>query len=175
EREEIYPMVNRYFHEVHKRAVRQMVLDERCRLDGRRLDEIRPIWCEVDYLPSAHGSAIFTRGETQSLTTVTLGTKLDEQLIDGAVYEGTSNFLLHYNFPPFSTGEVKPIRLGRREIGHGNLALRALKNMIIRDEDNPYTIRVVSDILESNGSSSMATVCAGSLALMDAGVKMHKS
>ena len=168
-------MVNRYFHEVHKRAVRQMVLDERCRLDGRRLDEIRPIWCEVDYLPSAHGSAIFTRGETQSLTTVTLGTKLDEQLIDGAVYEGTSNFLLHYNFPPFSTGEVKPIRLGRREIGHGNLALRALKNMIIRDEDNPYTIRVVSDILESNGSSSMATVCAGSLALMDAGVKMHKS
>jgi len=176
EREEIYPMVNRYFHEVHKRAVRQMVLDERCRLDGRRLDEIRPIWCEVDYLPSAHGSAIFTRGETQSLTTVTLGTKLDEQLIDGAVYEGTDcNFLLHYNFPPFSTGEVKPIRLGRREIGHGNLALRALKNMIIRDEDNPYTIRVVSDILESNGSSSMATVCAGSLALMDAGVKMHKS
>jgi polyribonucleotide nucleotidyltransferase len=174
EKAEITSMVNRYFHDLHKRAVRQMILEDRKRLDGRSLDEIRPIWCEVNFLPSAHGSAIFTRGETQSLTTVTLGTKLDEQLIDGAVFEGTSNFLLHYNFPPFSTGEVKPLRLGRREIGHGNLALRALKNMIIRDEDNPYTIRVVSDILESNGSSSMATVCAGSLALMDAGVKMHK-
>lgn len=174
EKAEISSMVKRYFHDLHKRAVRQMILEDRKRLDGRSLDEIRSIWCEVDFLPSAHGSAIFTRGETQSLTTVTLGTKLDEQLIDGAVFEGTSNFLLHYNFPPFSTGEVKPLRLGRREIGHGNLALRALKNMIIRDEDNPYTIRVVSDILESNGSSSMATVCAGSLALMDAGVKMRK-
>lgn len=174
EKAEISSMVKRYFHDLHKRAVRQMILEDRKRLDGRSLDEIRSIWCEVDFLPSAHGSAIFTRGETQSLTTVTLGTKLDEQLIDGAVFEGTSNFLLHYNFPPFSTGEVKPLRLGRREIGHGNLALRALKNMIIRDEDNPYTIRVVSDVLESNGSSSMATVCAGSLALMDAGVKMRK-
>lgn len=174
EKAEITSMVNRYFHDLHKRAVRQMILEDGKRLDGRALDEIRPIWCEVNYLPSAHGSAIFTRGETQSLTTVTLGTKLDEQLIDGAVYEGTSNFLLHYNFPPFSTGEVKPLRLGRREIGHGNLALRALKNMIVRNEDNPYTIRVVSDILESNGSSSMATVCAGSLALMDSGVKMSK-
>lgn len=174
EKAEISSMVKRYFHDLHKRAVRQMILEDRKRLDGRSLDEIRSIWCEVDFLLSAHGSAIFTRGETQSLTTVTLGTKLDEQLIDGAVFEGTSNFLLHYNFPPFSTGEVKPLRLGRREIGHGNLALRALKNMIIRDEDNPYTIRVVSDILESNGSSSMATVCAGSLALMDAGVKMRK-
>ncbi|MDI6832935.1 MAG: polyribonucleotide nucleotidyltransferase [Bacteroidales bacterium] len=174
EKAEITSMVNRYFHDLHKRAVRQMILEDGKRLDGRSLDEIRPIWCEVNYLPSAHGSAIFTRGETQSLTTVTLGTKLDEQLIDGAVFEGTSNFLLHYNFPPFSTGEVKPLRLGRREIGHGNLALRALKNMIVRNEDNPYTIRVVSDILESNGSSSMATVCAGSLALMDSGVKMSK-
>lgn len=174
EKAEISSMVKRYFHDLHKRAVRQMILEDRKRLDGRSLDEIRSIWCEVDFLPSAHGSAIFTRGETQSLTTVTLGTKLDEQLIDGAVFEGTSNFLLHYNFPPFSTGEVKPLRVGRREIGHGNLALRALKNMIIRDEDNPYTIRVVSDVLESNGSSSMATVCAGSLALMDAGVKMRK-
>ncbi|HNW21167.1 MAG TPA: polyribonucleotide nucleotidyltransferase [Bacteroidales bacterium] len=174
EKAEITSMVNRYFHDLHKRAVRQMILEDGKRLDGRAIDEIRPIWCEVNYLPSAHGSAIFTRGETQSLTTVTLGTKLDEQLIDGAVYEGTSNFLLHYNFPPFSTGEVKPLRLGRREIGHGNLALRALKNMIVRNEDNPYTIRVVSDILESNGSSSMATVCAGSLALMDSGVKMSK-
>lgn len=174
EKAEITSMVNRYFHDLHKRAVRQMILEDEKRLDGRSLDEIRPIWCEVDYLPSAHGSAIFTRGETQSLTTVTLGTKLDEQLIDGAVFEGTNNFLLHYNFPPFSTGEVKPLRLGRREIGHGNLALRALKNMIVRNEDNPYTIRVVSDILESNGSSSMATVCAGSLALMDSGVKMRK-
>lgn len=174
EKAEISSMVKRYFHDLHKKAVRQMILEDRKRLDGRSLDEIRSIWCEVDFLPSAHGSAIFTRGETQSLTTVTLGTKLDEQLIDGAVFEGTSNFLLHYNFPPFSTGEVKPLRVGRREIGHGNLALRALKNMIIRDEDNPYTIRVVSDVLESNGSSSMATVCAGSLALMDAGVKMRK-
>jgi polyribonucleotide nucleotidyltransferase len=137
------------------------------------MDEIRPIWCEIDYLPSTHGSAIFTRGETQSLTTVTLGSKLDEQLIDGVVHEGQSKFLLHYNFPPFSTGEAKPMRgLGRREVGHGNLAMRAIKWSL--PENNAYTIRVVSDILESNGSSSMATVCAGSMALMDAGVQVKK-
>ncbi len=166
-------MIDRYFHDVHKDAVRDVVLNERMRLDGRKLEEIRPIWCEVDYLPAVHGSSIFTRGETQSLTTVTLGTKLDEQVIDGAVIEGKVDFILHYNFPPFSTGEVKPIRTtGRREIGHGNLALRALKNMIPGSDENPYTIRVVSDILESNGSSSMATVCAGTLALLDAGVKL---
>jgi polyribonucleotide nucleotidyltransferase len=175
EREEKEPLVLRYYHEVEWEAVRSVVLNERIRLDGRQLDQIRPIWCETDYLPSSHGSAIFTRGETQSLTTCTLGTKLDEQIIDGAIIEGTSNFLLHYNFPPFSTGEVKPIRgTGRREIGHGNLALRALKPVIPDGEENPYTIRVVSDILESNGSSSMATVCAGTLALMDAGVKIKK-
>jgi polyribonucleotide nucleotidyltransferase len=175
EKETKVPLVERYFHEIHKQAVRNMVLNTRIRLDGRKLDEIRPIWCEVDYLPAAHGSSIFTRGETQSLTTVTLGTKLDEQVVDGAVYEGKSNFMLHYNFPPFSTGEVKPIRgTSRREVGHGNLAMRALKPMIPTGPVNPYTIRVVSDILESNGSSSMATVCAGTLALMDAGVKIHK-
>jgi polyribonucleotide nucleotidyltransferase len=175
EREEKKPLVARYYHEVEWEAVRSVVLNERVRLDGRQLDQIRPIWCETDYLPSSHGSAIFTRGETQSLTTCTLGTKLDEQIIDGAIVEGTSNFLLHYNFPPFSTGEVKPIRgTGRREIGHGNLALRALKPVIPVGEENPYTIRIVSDILESNGSSSMATVCAGTLALMDAGVKIKK-
>ncbi|MDZ4204919.1 MAG: polyribonucleotide nucleotidyltransferase [Bacteroidales bacterium] len=168
-------MVDRYFHDVQKEAVRAVVLNERIRLDGRKLDEIRPIWCEVDYLPAVHGSSIFTRGETQSLTTVTLGTKLDEQVIDGAMIEGKVNFILHYNFPPFSTGEVKPIRgTGRREIGHGNLAMRALKNMIPGTEENPYTIRIVSDILESNGSSSMATVCAGTLALLDAGVKIKR-
>lgn len=168
-------LIKRYFHDVEKAAVRNMVLDTRIRLDGRKTDEIRPIWCETDYLPSAHGSAVFTRGETQSLTSVTLGTKLDEQTIDGAVYEGSSKFLLHYNFPPFSVGEARFLRgTSRREIGHGNLAYRALKNMIIRDENNPYTIRIVSDILESNGSSSMATVCAGSLALMDAGVHFAK-
>ena len=150
-------------------------MNDKQRLDGRKLDEIRPIWSEVDYLPSAHGSAIFTRGETQSLTTVTLGTKLNEQDIDGVVIQEKQNFLLHYNFPPFSTGEVKPIRgIGRREIGHGNLALRALKAMMPDNETNPYTVRVVSDILESNGSSSMATVCAGTLALLDAGVKLRK-
>ncbi|MDR2410673.1 MAG: polyribonucleotide nucleotidyltransferase [Bacteroidales bacterium] len=175
EREEKKPLVARYYHEVEWEAVRSVVLNDRVRLDGRQLDQIRPIWCETDYLPSSHGSAIFTRGETQSLTTCTLGTKLDEQIIDGAIIEGTSNFLLHYNFPPFSTGEVKPIRgTGRREIGHGNLALRALKPVIPVGEENPYTIRIVSDILESNGSSSMATVCAGTLALMDAGVKIKK-
>ena len=175
EREEKEPLVVRYFHDVEWAAVRDVVLNERTRLDGRQLDQIRPIWCETDYLPSAHGSAIFTRGETQSLTTCTLGTKVDEQIIDGAIIEGTSNFLLHYNFPPFSTGEVKPIRgTGRREIGHGNLALRALKPVLPLGGDNPYTIRIVSDILESNGSSSMATVCAGTMALMDAGVKIKK-
>ncbi len=175
EQEEKVPLVKKYFHDLHKDVVRKMVLNERIRLDGRKLDEIRDIWCEVDYLPAAHGSAIFTRGETQSLVTTTLGTKLDEQVIDGAVIEGKSDFILHYNFPGFSTGEVKPIRgTSRREIGHGNLAMRALKNMIPDGEDNPYTIRLVSDILESNGSSSMASVCGGTLSLMDAGVKIHK-
>lgn len=168
-------MIKRYFNEVEKEGVRNVVLDTKQRLDGRKLDQIRPIWCEVDYLPTCHGSAIFTRGETQSLTTVTLGTKLDEQIIDGAVIDGKVNFILHYNFPPFATGEVKRIAgISRREIGHGNLALMALKNMIPGPDINPYTIRVVSDILESNGSSSMATVCAGTMALMDAGVKLKK-
>ncbi|HNX07529.1 MAG TPA: polyribonucleotide nucleotidyltransferase, partial [Bacteroidales bacterium] len=168
-------MINRYYFQVEKEAVRNMMLNDRKRLDGRKLDQIRPIWCEVDYLPAAHGSSIFTRGETQSLTTVTLGTKLDEQIIDGVIFDGKNKFMLHYNFPPFSTGEVKMMRgTGRREIGHGNLAHRALKNMIPWGEENPYTIRIVSDILESNGSSSMATVCAGTLALMDAGVKLKK-
>lgn len=175
EREAKMPLAKKYFHDVEKEAVRQHVLRERIRLDGRKLDEIRPIWSEVDYLPAAHGSAIFTRGETQALVTVTLGTKLDEQVLDGAVIEGTSDFLLHYNFPGFSTGEVKPIRsTSRREIGHGNLALRALKPIIPGDDINPYTIRIVSDILESNGSSSMASVCGGTLALMDAGIKIIK-
>jgi len=168
-------MIKRYYHDIEKEAVRNFVLNERKRIDGRKLDEIRPIWSEVDYLPSVHGSAIFTRGETQSLVTVTLGTKLDSQVIDGAVFEGKSNFILHYNFPSFSTGEVKfKGGTSRREIGHGNLALRALKSMIPDSNVNPYTIRVVSDILESNGSSSMATVCGGTLALMDAGVKIEK-
>ncbi|MFY0608476.1 MAG: polyribonucleotide nucleotidyltransferase [Cyclobacteriaceae bacterium] len=165
-------LFKKYFHDVQKDAVRNCVLDTKKRLDGRDLDQIRPIWSEVDYLPSAHGSAVFTRGETQSLTTVTLGSKLDEQMIDGATFSGYNKFILHYNFPGFSTGEVRPNRgPGRREVGHGNLAMRALKQMI-PTEDNPYTIRVVSDILESNGSSSMATVCAGSLAMMDAGIKI---
>jgi polyribonucleotide nucleotidyltransferase len=169
------PLIKRYFHNTEKEAVRKAVLNEGIRLDGRKTNEIRPIWSIADYLPSAHGSAVFTRGETQSLTTVTLGTKLDEQVLDGAVIEGKSKFILHYNFPPFSTGEVKMMRgTGRREIGHGNLALRALKPVLPSVEDNPYTIRVVSDILESNGSSSMATVCAGTIALMDAGVKITK-
>ncbi|HON18053.1 MAG TPA: polyribonucleotide nucleotidyltransferase [Salinivirgaceae bacterium] len=167
-------LVNRYFHDVQKKAVRDCILKERRRLDGRKLDEIRPIWGEVDYLPSAHGSSIFTRGETQSLTTVTLGTKLDNKLIDEVTRQGVDKFLLHYNFPPYSTGEAKPYKgVGRREIGHGNLAYRALKPMI-PNEDFPYTLRVVSDILESNGSSSMATVCAGTMALMDAGVKIKR-
>ncbi len=175
ERAEKKPMINRYFFQVEKESIRNVILNDRIRLDGRKLDEIRPIWSEVDYLPAAHGSAIFTRGETQSLTTVTLGTKMDDQIIDGVIFEGKNKFLLHYNFPPFSTGEVKMMRgTGRREIGHGNLAHRALKNMIPWGEENPYTVRIVSDILESNGSSSMATVCAGTLALMDAGVKLKK-
>lgn len=168
-------LISTYFHDVEKKAMRQVILNEGKRLDGRGTRDIRPIWCEVDYLPSAHGSAIFTRGETQSLTTVTLGNKMDEQMIDGAVIEGTNNFLLHYNFPSFSTGEARASRgTSRREIGHGNLALRALKPMLPTAPENPYTIRVVSDILESNGSSSMATVCAGTLALMDAGVQLKK-
>ena len=166
-------LISHYYHDVEKDAMRNAVMDERIRLDGRKLDEIRPIWTEVDYLPSAHGSAIFSRGETQSLTTVTLGTKLDEQMIDSAMRQGYNKFMLHYNFPGFSTGEVKPNRgVGRREVGHGNLALRGLKKVLPPQDENPYTIRVVSDILESNGSSSMATVCAGSLALMDAGLKI---
>ena len=169
------PLIGRYYHDVEKKAMRDMILNDKRRLDGRKLDEIRPIWSEVDYLPTAHGSAIFTRGETQSLTTVTLGSKLDTQDIDGVVIQGEQDFLLHYNFPPFSTGEVKRIMgVGRREIGHGNLALRALKPMMPSKDVNPYTVRVVSDILESNGSSSMATVCAGTLALLDAGVKLKK-
>lgn len=164
-------LVKKYYKSIQKKACRDLVLNESVRLDGRKLKEIRPIWTEVNYLPSAHGSSIFTRGETQSLSTVTLGTKLDEQLVDGAMFSGSNKFILHYNFPGFSTGEVKPNRgPGRREVGHGNLAMRALKQVIPADKDNPYTIRLVSDILESNGSSSMATVCAGSLALMDAGV-----
>lgn len=164
-------LIGGYFGKIHKEAARNFTLNEKKRLDGRRPDEIRPIWSVVDYLPSAHGSAVFTRGETQSITTCTLGTKLDEQMIDGAVHSGYNKFYLHYNFPGFCTGEVKPNRgPGRREVGHGNLAMRALKKVLPPVAENPYTIRVVSDILESNGSSSMATVCAGSLALMDAGV-----
>ena len=168
---EIGKFIGVYFSEVKKKAVRWVMLNERKRLDGRNFDEIRPIWSEVNYLPKVHGSAVFTRGETQSLTTLTLGGKMDEQLIDGATFRGTEKFMLHYNFPPFSTGEAKPLRgTSRREIGHGNLALRALKPVL--PEENAYTIRLVSDILESNGSSSMATVCAGTLALMDGGIKI---
>ncbi|MDP2235783.1 MAG: polyribonucleotide nucleotidyltransferase [Bacteroidales bacterium] len=175
ERDAKKSLVKKYFHDVEKKAVRDAILNEKIRLDGRKLNEIRPIWCEVDYLPSAHGSAIFTRGETQALVTITLGNKMDEQTIDGAVIEGKSNFMLHYNFPPFSTGEARPYRgVSRREVGHGNLAERALKIMVPGTDENPYTIRVVSDILESNGSSSMASVCGGTLALLDAGVKMKK-
>jgi len=168
-------LIHRYYHDVQKNVVRNLILNEGIRIDGRKTNEIRPIWCEIDYLPSAHGSAIFTRGETQSLTTVTLGTKLDEKIIDDVLGQGRDKFLLHYNFPPFSTGDAKSSRgVSRREIGHGNLAHRALKRMIPTGEDNPYTVRVVSDILESNGSSSMATVCAGTLALMDSGIKLKK-
>jgi len=173
ELEEKEALINRYYHDVEKEAMRRCILDEGKRLDGRQTTEIRPIWCEIDPLPGPHGSSIFTRGETQSLSTVTLGTKLDEKTIDDVLDQHKERFLLHYNFPPFSTGEAKPQRgVGRREIGHGHLAWRALKGMI--PTDYPYTIRVMSDILESNGSSSMATVCAGTLALMDAGVPMKK-
>ena len=173
ELEEKGVLAKTYFHNAQKEAVRQLILNENIRLDGRNNQQIRPIWCEVDYLPAAHGSSIFTRGETQSLTTVTLGSLLDANRIDSVITQHDERFFLHYNFPPFSTGEAKPLRgTSRREIGHGNLAQRALKVMI--PEENPYTIRVVSDILESNGSSSMATVCAGTLALMDAGIQMRK-
>lgn len=170
------PLIKKYYHDdVLKKAMRNMILDEGIRLDGRQTTQIRPIWSEVGYLPGAHGSAIFTRGETQSLTTVTLGSKLDEKQKDEVLVQGSEQFVLHYNFPPFSTGEARPVRgLSRREVGHGNLAWRALKSMVPVGEDNPYAVRIVSDILESNGSSSMATVCAGTLALMDAGVKIKK-
>ena len=164
-------LIKQYYGKVKKEAVRRVILDDKTRLDGRKTNEVRDIWSEVNYLPSPHGSAVFTRGETQSLTTVTLGTKMDEQSIDGAVFQDSKRFILHYNFPSFSTGEAYPYRgVGRREVGHGNLAQRSLEKAL--QADFPYTIRVVSDILESNGSSSMATVCAGSLALMDAGVPM---
>ncbi len=173
ERDEKAPLVKRYYHDVEKEAMRRCVLDEGIRLDGRKTTEIRPIWCETDYLQSPHGSAVFTRGETQALATVTLGTKLDEKILDDVLNTGRERFLLHYNFPPFSTGEARPTRgVGRREVGHGNLAHRALKRMF--PDDFPYVCRIVSDILESNGSSSMATVCAGTLSLLDAGVKMKR-
>lgn len=166
-------MVKRYYHDVEKEAMRRCVLDEGIRLDGRSTTEIRPIWCEIDYVPGPHGSAVFTRGETQALVTATLGTTLDEKIVDDVLNQSKERFLLHYNFPPFSTGEARPQRgVGRREIGHGNLAHRALKRMF--PDDFPYTCRIVSDILESNGSSSMATVCGGTLALLDAGVKMKR-
>ena len=171
--EEKGKLIGEYFHKVMKKAVRDLILNEGIRLDGRKTDEIRPIWTEADYLPSVHGSAIFTRGETQALATVTLGTSREVNMIDGATLRSEEKFYLHYNFPPFSTGEARPLRgTSRREIGHGHLAQRALEPMV--PEDTPYTIRVVSDILESNGSSSMATVCAGSMALMDAGIQMKK-
>ncbi|HLA55255.1 MAG TPA: polyribonucleotide nucleotidyltransferase [Flavobacterium sp.] len=166
-------LISKYFYKTNKEAVRNVILDLGLRLDGRKTTEIRPIWCEVDYLPSVHGSALFTRGETQALATVTLGTSREANQIDSPSEQGEEKFYLHYNFPPFSTGEAKPLRgTSRREVGHGNLAQRALKNMI--PAENPYTIRIVSEVLESNGSSSMATVCAGTLALMDAGVQMIK-
>ena len=175
ELEEKTPLVERYYHDVEKEAMRNLILDEGRRLDGRATDEVRPIWCEVDYLPCAHGSAIFTRGETQSLATVTLGTKLDMKEQDEVLIQDDQQFVLHYNFPPFATGEAKPQRAtGRREIGHGNLAMRALKAVMPTQPEFPYAVRVVSDILESNGSSSMASVCGGCLALMDAGVKIKK-
>ncbi len=175
EREEKQMMVDRYYHAVEKTAMRNLILDEGIRLDGRHTAEVRPIWCEVGYLPCAHGSAIFTRGETQALASVTLGTKMDMKELDEVLVQGTEQFVLHYNFPPFATGEAKAQRgVGRREIGHGNLAWRALKPVVPLAPENPYAIRVVSDILESNGSSSMASVCGGCLALMDAGVKIKK-
>ena len=173
ELEEFGDLVERYFNKAQKEAIRELTLSEGIRLDGRKTDEIRPIWCEVDYLPSVHGSSIFTRGETQALATVTLGTSRDANKIDMPSYEGEETFYLHYNFPPFCTGEARPLRgTSRREVGHGNLAQRGLKGMI--PEDCPYTVRVVSEVLESNGSSSMATVCAGTMALMDAGVQMKR-
>ncbi len=173
ELERVTPYAKIYYHDVEKEAMRQMILEEKIRLDGRDPFTVRPIWSEIDYLPGAHGSAIFTRGETQSLTTVTLGSTKDANLIDSVITQHDEKFFLHYNFPPFSTGEARPLRgTSRREVGHGNLAQRALQAVI--PQDNPYTIRVVSDILESNGSSSMATVCAGTLALMDAGVQITK-
>ena len=173
EMEEFGHLVGGYYSKAEKEAVRELTLSEGLRLDGRKTDEIRPIWCEVDYLPSTHGSAIFTRGETQALATVTLGTSRDANKIDMPSHEGEENFYLHYNFPPFCTGEARPLRgTSRREVGHGNLAQRGLKGMI--PEDCPYTVRIVSEVLESNGSSSMATVCAGTMALMDAGVKMKR-
>ncbi len=173
ELEDLSPLIGKYFNKAQKEAVREVVLSEGIRLDGRKTDEIRPIWCEVDYLPSTHGSSIFSRGETQSLATVTLGTSREANQIDMPSYEGEERFYLHYNFPPFCTGEARPIRgTSRREVGHGNLAQRGLKSMI--PEDCPYTVRVVSEVLESNGSSSMATVCSGTLALMDAGVQIKK-
>ncbi|MBN2634682.1 MAG: polyribonucleotide nucleotidyltransferase [Prolixibacteraceae bacterium] len=166
-------LIKRYYHDVEKEAMRRMILDEGIRLDGRTTNEIRPIWGEVNYLPGAHGSSIFTRGETQALTSITLGTKMDEKIIDSVTLQGKEKFLLHYNFPPFSVGEAKtPRGVGRREIGHGNLAHRALKKMI--PDDLPYVVRIVTDILESNGSSSMATVCSGTMAMMDSGLKMKK-
>lgn len=169
--EEAAKIIDTYYGDLKKKIIRKMVLQERIRLDGRRTDEVRQITCEVDFLPSVHGSALFTRGETQSLTSLTLGSKLDEQMIDTALLNSNSRFILHYNFPAFSVGEIKPNRgPGRREIGHANLAARSLERVF--PDDQPYTIRIVSDILESNGSSSMATVCAGSLALMDAGIKI---
>lgn len=173
DREEKQGLAKRYFYEVESEAVRALILNEKIRLDGRKPEDIRPIWCEVDVLPSTHGSAVFTRGETQSLTTATLGTKLDENRIDNVTLVGSERFYLHYNFPPFCTGEARPLRgTSRREVGHGNLAQRALKPMI--PANSPHVIRIVSEILESNGSSSMATVCAGTLAMMDAGVKIKK-
>jgi len=170
---EVGELVSKYFYKAEKKAVRDLILNEGLRLDGRKTTEIRPIWCEVDYLPSTHGSSIFTRGETQALATVTLGTSREANVIDLPTFQGEETFYLHYNFPPFSTGEARPLRgTSRREVGHGNLAQRALKNMVPKDW--PYTVRVVSEVLESNGSSSMATVCAGTMALMDAGVTIKK-
>ena len=174
EEDEKINLIKKYFSKVQKEAVRELVLSEGLRLDGRATDQIRPIWCEVDYLPSTHGSSIFSRGETQALATVTLGTSREANQIDMPSFEGEERFYLHYNFPPFSTGEARPLRgTSRREVGHGNLAQRALKNMI--PNDCPYTVRVVSEILESNGSSSMATVCSGTMALMDAGIKIKRA